>query len=34
MQVLFLKIDKINDVEGWKQWQFTYFLACILARTE
>ena len=32
MQVLFLKIDKLEDVEGQKEGAFTYFLAYICAR--
>ena len=34
MQVLFLKTDRTRGWEGWKKWQFTYFLAYIFARTE
>ena len=33
MQVLFLKTDKAKDMKNEKQWQFTYFLTYIFART-
>ena len=34
MQVVCLKTDKHKGVKGCKKCQFTYFMACIYARTE
>ena len=34
MQVLFLKVDKLKSVEGWKLCLYPYFLTRIFARMQ